>query len=192
MKIRNKDDLIDYVNHSNRVKYIFFWGHKKSQSGVSKTCLSQWYESSFEVNSVLYKTAEHYMMSEKALLFGDIATSRKIINAKNSGEAKRLGRTVKSFDEKVWLEHRFNIVVKGNVAKFEQNSELKNFLGSTGSHILVEASPVDKVWGIGLDANNINVENPNLWKGLNLLGFALMEAREQLFRTSDRKSVGSF
>ena len=184
IKIRNKEDLIDYVNHSNEVNYIFFWGHKKQQSGVSKTCLSQWYESSFEVNGILYKTAEHYMMSEKALLFGDTTTSKKIINAKNANEAKKLGRIVKGFDEKTWLKHRFDIVVRGNLAKFEQNSELKSFLKGTGNRILVEASPEDKIWGIGLNRNNPNVENPNLWKGLNLLGFALMEVRDQLFRNS--------
>ena len=180
IKIRNKDELIDYVNHGNRVKFIFFWGHQKSRSGISKTCLSQWYNASFKVDDIIYKTAEHYMMSEKALLFNDDETSKKIINANSPAEAKKLGRTIKGFVEEIWVQHRFDIVVIGNLAKFEQNPEIKEFLLSTDHSILVEASPVDKIWGVGLAEDNSDIMNPNLWKGLNLLGFALMEVREQL------------
>ncbi len=180
MKIRTREELIDYVNHSNPVKYVFFWGHKKPKEGVSKTCFSQWYEASFEIDGVIYQTAEHYMMAEKARLFGDTEAEKKIISASNPGEAKKLGRSVLGFDNNLWLENRFTIVVNANLAKFAQNSELKTYLLGTGSRVLVEASPVDKVWGIGLAVNDAGVDNPNLWKGDNLLGFALMEARSQL------------
>lgn len=169
-----------YVNHSNPVKYVFFWGHKKPKEGVSKTCFSQWYEASFEIDGVIYQTAEHYMMAEKARLFGDTEAEKKIISASNPGEAKKLGRSVLGFDDNLWLENRFTIVVNANLAKFAQNSELKTYLLGTGSRVLVEASPVDKVWGIGLAVNDAGVDNPNLWKGDNLLGFALMEVRSQL------------
>jgi hypothetical protein len=180
MDIRNRSDLIEYVNHGNKVKYVFFWGHQKPKSGVSKTCFSQWYEASFEVDGKKYDTAEHYMMAEKARLFGDEESELNILKASNPGEAKKIGRSVKGFIESIWQENRFYIVVAASIAKFAQNEELKKFILGTGERVLVEASPVDKVWGIGLAADDEKASNPNLWKGDNLLGFALMEARSQL------------
>ena len=178
--IRSVEQLVDHVNHGNKVKYIYFWGHRKPKAGVSKTCFSQWYESSFTVNGETYKTAEHYMMAEKARLFGDMDTFKKIIAAKNPGEAKQLGRSVAGFNEKTWIENRFDIVVQANLGKFSQNEKLKEYLLKTGNRVLVEASPVDTIWGVGLAADHEAITNPNLWKGLNLLGFALMEVRSRL------------
>jgi len=180
MKIRTREQLVDYINHGNPVKYVFFWGHQQPKSGVSKTCFSQWYEASFEIGGIAYQTAEHFMMAEKARLFGDTDAAHKIVKASNPGEAKRLGRTVVGFDEELWLEKRFQIVVKANLAKFEQNAEIKAYLLSTGNRVLVEASPVDRIWGIGLAVDDPSAQNPNLWKGDNLLGFALMEVSSLL------------
>lgn len=180
MKIRTREDLVNYINHGNRVKFVFFWGHTKPKSGVSKSCFSQWYESSFEIDGINYQTAEHYMMAHKALLFGDNESAQKAVSASNPGEAKKIGREVQGFIDSRWLEHRFEIVVNANIEKFKQNSELKEFLLGTGNRVLVESSPVDKIWGIGLASDNQSIENPNLWRGLNLLGFALMEVRDQL------------
>ncbi|WP_205859101.1 NADAR family protein [Pleionea sediminis] len=180
MNIRTVQSLVDYVNRGNKVKYLYFWGHQKNGAKVSGSCFSQWYESSFMDDNYTYQTAEHFMMAEKAKLFGDIETQQKIIAASNPGAAKALGRQVIGFDEALWVENRFNIVVKGNLLKFGQNKELLEFLLNTKERVLVEASPVDKIWGVGLAADNSKVGNPNLWKGLNLLGFALMEVREQL------------
>lgn len=120
------------------------------------------------------------MMAEKARLFNDHESLTKIIESNHPHDAKKLGRKVLSFNPKVWDEHKFDIVVKGNLAKFSQNDELKKFLIQTNDRILVEASPVDNIWGIGIAADNENVMNPNLWKGHNLLGYALMEVRDQL------------
>lgn len=125
-------------------------------------------------------TAEHYMMYSKAILFGDQVAAQKILLAKNPGEAKATGREVAGFDQQTWTERRFDIVVSGNLAKFSTYPELKQFLINTGKRVLVEASPVDKIWGIGLAENDANCENPKRWNGLNLLGFALMEVRDQL------------
>jgi len=180
MNIRTRSELIEYINHGNPVKYVFFWGHQKPKSGVSKTCFSQWYEASFKLEGIQYQTAEHYMMAEKARLFGDTETEQKIIAASNPGEAKKLGRQVKGFNKSTWEEKCFAIVVAANLGKFSQNEALKTFLLETKDRIIVEASPLDKIWGIGLAADDKNADNPNLWQGDNLLGFALMEVRSQL------------
>ena len=119
-------------------------------------------------------------MAEKARLFGDEVTLTKILSAKNPGAAKAFGREVRNFDGETWDKEKFEIVVKGNVHKFSQNPELKAFLIGTGSRVLVEASPVDKIWGIGLEQNHEHADNPLKWKGENLLGFALMAARDRI------------
>lgn len=179
--VSNQQQLIDYINLGNRAKYLYFWGHRQNQAGtVSKSCLSQWYEAPFQLDKVEYPTAEHYMMAEKARLFGDRQTLTKIIAAASPGEAKKLGRLVNNFDQTTWTEHRFAIVVKGNLGKFEQNQALREFLINTNQRILVEASPRDRIWGIGLEQNHPQAANPHQWQGLNLLGFALMAVRNIL------------
>ncbi|MDO5082807.1 MAG: NADAR family protein [Arachnia propionica] len=162
-------------------KYLFFWGHRPSPSGeITASCLSQWWASKFVIDGVTYATAEHWMMASKARLFGDDEMAPRIVAASHPDQAKKLGRQVRGFDEEVWKEHRFRLVTEGNVAKFSQNAELKRFLLGTGERVLVEASPRDRIWGIGMGAKNEQVHNPENWRGLNLLGFALMETRDQL------------
>ena len=180
MKIRSKEELIAFLKQGNKVKYVCFWGHRKSRSGISKSCFSQWYNSSFEIDGITYPTAEHYMMAEKARLFGDKEMRQAIIASSHPGEAKKLGRKVRGFDEQIWRAHRFEIVIKGNMAKFAQNPALSTYLLNTGQSILVETSPFDRIWGGGLASDHANAQKPHLWRGLNLLGFALMEVRERL------------
>lgn len=180
MKIRSMEQLINYIKKGNETEYLFFWGHRKSRQGVGKSCFSQWYEAPFEYDGNRYLTAEHFMMAEKARLFNDDASALKVISAGSAAEAKKIGRQVKGFDEAIWLQHRFDIVVKANLLKFSQNKECQDYLFSTGECVLVEASPVDSIWGVGLAADDPRIENPESWQGLNLLGFALMEVREQL------------
>ena len=164
-----------------RLKYLFFWSHTRgSRDELGKECLSQWYPVRFEVDGIRFATAEHYMMYRKALLFSDDSAAEQILRAPNPGAVKALGRSVRGFVDSVWAEHRSTIVVEGNYAKFSQHVELKQYLLSTKQRILVEASPVDRVWGIGLAADDEHVQNPLLWRGLNLLGFALMSVRERL------------
>ncbi|MBC1548312.1 NADAR family protein, partial [Listeria sp. FSL L7-1435] len=163
------------------LKYIFFWGHQPAEDGkISKSCFSQWWICSFKVDGVEYNCAEQFMMAEKAKLFNDMEMREKILAAKHPKQAKDFGRLISGFQEDIWLKNRFNIVMRANQAKFSQNEELKKFLMQTKIRILVEASPVDKIWGIGMAADNKNVENPLYWKGLNLLGFALMAVRDEL------------
>lgn len=184
MNIQTKQDLINKVNKGLKVKYLFFWGHQESNNTVSKSCFSQWYDSPFEADGNRFLTAEHYMMHGKAKLFGDTHAMNKALNARTPGEAKAIGRTVNDFKDAIWNAHKFDLVVKANVAKFSNNEEMKQFLINTGTRILVEASPVDRIWGIGLAQDDDAAANPRLWKGENLLGFALMVAREQLKKTN--------
>ena len=181
MIIYNLQWLVGLVEKKNRVDYLFFWGHKVTKDGnVSKSCFSQWWQSSFTVDGVQYKTAEHWMMAKKAALFGDVDMEKKILNATTPADAKKMGRRVKNFDPKVWGQQCSTIVSEGNYHKFSQNQKLKEFLLSTGTKVLVEASPVDKIWGIGMAESEEHVDNPRLWKGQNLLGFALMQVRDRI------------
>lgn len=111
-------------------------------------------------------------------MFGDQEIRAQILQATTPNAAKALGRKISGFNEQDWLKHRYETVVRANKAKFSQNPELNNFLKETGSSIIVEASPVDNIWGIGLAQDHANANNPNLWQGLNLLGFALMQVRD--------------
>ncbi|EAC3421795.1 NADAR family protein [Listeria monocytogenes] len=179
------DYTLEKIQHKYRkgekLKYIFFWGHQPAEDGkISKSCFSQWWICSFKVDGVEYNCAEQFMMAEKAKLFNDMEMREKILAAKHPKQAKDFGRLIRGFQEDIWLKNRFNIVMRANQAKFSQNEELKKFLMQTKNRILVEASPVDKIWGIGMAADYKNVENPLYWKGLNLLGFALMAVRDEL------------
>ena len=180
---RSVEDLAALVRSGSRLKFVFFWGHTPRVPGrVDQSCLSNWYPARFAVDGITYPTSEHFMMAEKARLFADEEIRSQIIAAKSPGEAKSLGRQVSGFEESVWTRHRFEIVVSGNVAKFDQNEDLGEFLRITGSKVLVESSPRDSIWGIGMRKNDTHADNPLQWKGQNLLGFALMEVRARLNR----------
>ncbi len=177
----SKEALIASIAMGSIPKFLFFWGHQPKHSDqIGKECLSQWYEVAFTIDNVRYPSTEHFMMAEKARLFHDSTSLNKILAAKHPGEAKMLGRSIASFKESLWQAHRFTIALQGNIAKFQQNPELKAFLLTTGNKILVEASPIDSIWGIGLAHDHTDATNPTAWPGLNLLGFALMQVRETI------------
>lgn len=179
--VRSVSQLRDVVDAGGQPKYLMFWGHRSPPgAGPGKSCLSQWWPAPFTVDGVAYPTAEHFMMAGKARLFSDTQTAEQVARAPNPGAAKALGRQVRGFDEQTWARHRFGIVVAGNLAKFSQHPELGRFLLATGERVLVEASPRDRVWGIGLTADDERAAAPHTWQGLNLLGFALMEVRQRL------------
>lgn len=160
--------------------FVFFWGHNDRDNGLAKACLSQWYPCSLVVDGQYYNCAEQYMMAEKARVFGDEDVRQQILAEYNQMIIKKLGRKVRNYDDAVWKSARFDVVVKGNLAKFSQNERLKSYLLSTADKIIVEASPKDDVWGIGLEESATDAINPRKWKGTNLLGFALMEVRDSL------------
>ena len=161
-----------------RLKFRFFWGH--SGHGVGPWVLSQWWEAPFTFAGAVYPTAEHWMMAEKARFFGDEACAAAILAARSPGAAKALGRSAKGFDHDEWERVRSAIVRTGNVEKFRQHPDLLAWLLTTGDDVLVEASPRDRIWGIGMAASNPDAERVSAWRGENLLGFALMEVRDRL------------
>lgn len=176
-----REALVAKVNAGTKVRYLFFWGHTpKHEGGVDASCFSQWFPRAFVTGGVRYATAEHFMMAEKARLMGDEASRAAILAATSAAEAKALGRCVAPYDDALWSRARFDAVVRGNVAKFGAHDDLRAFLLATNDRVLVEASPRDTVWGIGLGASNPLAADPTKWRGQNLLGFALMEAREAL------------
>ena len=179
--IRSREHLVQAIEAGQRFKYLFFWGHQPAPGGrITQAGLSQWFAAPFEAGGRLYPTAEHYMMAKKAELFGEHELAAQILAAASPGQAKALGRTVSGFDERVWQQQRREIVVRGNLHKFSQHPALRSYLLDSGSRVLVEASPLDTIWGIGLEAASPAASNPDEWRGLNLLGFALMEVREAL------------
>ena len=178
---RSVEELTRALDAGRRFKYVYFWGHRPPRGGgVGAGCFSQWWPSPFEVDGVRFATAEHYMMWRKARLFGDEEIAARVLSAVHPKQAKDFGRRVRAFDEEAWVAHRYDIVVEGNAAKFAQNPDLRRYLAGTGKRVLVEASPVDRVWGIGLAVDDPRAEKPRAWRGLNLLGFALADVRAQL------------
>ncbi|KAB5530543.1 hypothetical protein GE09DRAFT_395626 [Coniochaeta sp. 2T2.1] len=184
---------------------ISFWKETDARYGY----LCQWYHCPFKDDgkSKTYKSAEHYLMHHKALVFGDEDIALQILKAGTPRKAKGLGRQVANFDENVWNEQRERIVREGNYFKFtnavseeglrlgDNNSaplvgmSLRELLLSTGERELVEASRFDPIWGIGFSAADAETTDRSLW-GLNLLGKALMEVRKRLKEEDDEKEKG--
>ncbi|GAA2291245.1 NADAR family protein [Glycomyces scopariae] len=163
------------------VEYLYFWNQKGEPGGaVGRGCLSQWWPSAFTDDGHRYATAEHYMMAHKAWLFGDTEAAERILAAGHPANVQKIGRQVRGFTQEAWEAERYGIVVRGNVLKFGQDPDLLAFLLGTGDRVLVEASPVDRIWGIGLADDDPRAASPDTWRGLNLLGKALLEARERL------------
>ena len=176
-----RESLAQHIRDGHAVDFLFFWGHAPKTAGaVDASCLSQWFPARFTVEGIDYTTAEHFMMAEKARLFRDEEALARILVAPGPAEAKKLGRAVRGYDDVAWGQARGVAVVRGNVAKFTQNEAMGRFLAATGERVLVEASPRDRIWGIGMGASNPDARDPARWRGRNLLGFALMEARARV------------
>ena len=176
----NIETIKQIVRERPETAIIYFWGHTPNPKKITAACLSQWYDCCFEVDGVQYHTTEQYMMASKAKLFGDNEVYNEIMTANNPYDYKKLGRKVRNFEPEPWDARKSEIVVEGNKSKFGQNPDIKEFLLSTGDAILVEASPFDKIWGIGLDRETAMKGTVEQWQGENLLGCALMEVRDYL------------
>ncbi|CAK4034644.1 Hypothetical predicted protein [Lecanosticta acicola] len=158
---------------------LYFWREFEQPYGF----LSQWYESPFEVDGITYQSAEMWMMVQKAKLFGDEVIAEQMLQTTVPSEHQRLGRLAKGFERKKWDQNKSRIVEEGNYHKFTKAKESKHMMSAllhTGDRELVEASPTDRIWGVGFAAHEAG-ENRNTW-GENLLGKAIMKVREQLRR----------
>eukprot|EP00475_Leptophrys_vorax_P005310 TRINITY_DN13225_c0_g1_i1.p1 TRINITY_DN13225_c0_g1~~TRINITY_DN13225_c0_g1_i1.p1 ORF type:complete len:182 (+),score=37.30 TRINITY_DN13225_c0_g1_i1:153-698(+) len=163
-------------------EFVFFW------KVPSVYC--QWTPSVFTVDGVEYKNAEQWMMACKARLFQDDEILQKILASDRPAAMKKLGRAVRNYDDALWSEKRLDVVIQGNIAKFQQNPKMLEELLSTGEKTLVEASPFDRVWGIGMSSTDAHILKRSKWKGQNLLGKAIMEARTHL-RSQQAQPVGA-
>lgn len=141
---------------------------------------SNWHPSEFVINNTKFNCVEQFMMAEKAKLFNDKETLNKIMKSDSPKEQKKLGRKVKGFDDNKWATIRYNVVLKATIEKYKQNPDLLKLLLDTGENRFVECSPYDKVWGIGMGTDDPDATKPGKWKGENLLGKIITEARDIL------------
>ncbi|KAJ7637050.1 hypothetical protein FB45DRAFT_908091 [Roridomyces roridus] len=176
----------------NTADYTFFWSTNHVNGWAS-----QWYKAPFTATvnmdgvdqEITFPSNEHWMMLQKALLFSDVGIAKEVIAIEGTSKAdcahvKALGRKVKAFKEEVWVEHRERIVTEGSIHKFRQNPAIREKLLATGDTMIVEASPFDRIWGIGCSEENAISRSGDKW-GLNLLGKALVEARRVLREEED-------
>jgi ribA/ribD-fused uncharacterized protein len=144
-------------------EYKFFWNGP----------FSQWSSSKFTFEGVSFNCAEQAMMYHKALTFEDSEIAEQVLQARTPKAQKALGRKVSNFNESTWDDVKFDLIVNINIAKFQQSKTHYKDLQATGDKLMVEASPYDKIWGIGMRENEAKNTSPENWKGENLLGKAL-------------------
>lgn len=148
--------------------HIYFW----------RGALSNWHSCEFQHEGHTFQNSEQAFMWEKAMYFEDYDIADKILKTPNPRENKKLGRQVKNFNTEIWMTLSFGIMAYVNKSKWTSSKKMKKLLLSTGDKILVEASPYDKIWGVGLESTNDLILNEGNWEGMNLLGKALMETRK--------------
>ncbi len=151
-------------------RFTFFWNGP----------FSQWHKSRFELDGRVYNTAEQYMMSEKARLFGDEEARERIMATSDPRKQKAIGREIKGFDTALWQAQARDIVYRGNRAKFTADPALLDTLLATEGTTIVEASPLDTIWGIGLAEDDPAALDRATWRGTNWLGEVLTRLRDDL------------
>lgn len=168
---------------------ILFYGSSEPGDSVDVRSFSNWSPSNLSETDIKFISTEQYLMWRKAILFNDMIVANDILKVstldyvpwkRKMTRIKRLGREVSRFNLEIWERERYNIMRQGLYLKFSQNIELTHILLNTGDKIIAEASSYDKIWGIGMAASNPAAKTPANWKGLNLLGKALMDVRTQL------------
>lgn len=173
----NSNSIKKMAENDSNIEYILFWSHASDQPYGS---FSQWAPSRISFQGSKFVNAEQAMMAAKASMFMDFGTLIQIMECVNPRSVKALGRQVRNYNEDIWDAVRLAIVTEINYAKFNQNPNLKELLLSTGNKIIVEASPYDRIWGIGLAPDHPDACTPDKWQGENLLGQALMIVRDRL------------
>ncbi|KAK8865303.1 hypothetical protein M9Y10_010843 [Tritrichomonas musculus] len=189
--IYSLEKLQQVWREGQRFPFIFFWQSTKEdvqRDQYNQTCCNQWFPSEFtDESGKKYNCCEQYMMAHKAILFNDNETLDKILRCNDPRRIKRLGREIKPFDPVKWNQNDQEIVFRGNMYKFTQIEKCKNFILSVPRNaIFVEASPLDKKWGIKLAADDPRASNPLEWKGTNYLGFQITRVRDYLISHPDQ------
>lgn len=154
--------------------HMVFFHNPEEENGY----LSNWYMSDFELHGLKYSSMEQYMMYQKAVCFGDNSIAAEVMHTSDVAEIKAFGRMVSNYNDNIWAGKRQIVVYKGLCAKFSQNEELWEKLKGTKDAILAECAVRDRIWGIGLSMNDSERFDMNKWTGKNLLGYALMEVRD--------------
>lgn len=173
----NNEQINEWLSAGAELEFLYFWG--PGQSHEARACFNQWHPCRFRYKGFYFYNAEQAMMASKAILFEDWGTLFKILDTNSPMVAKSLGREVRNYDDAKWAAARFQTVKDINAAKFAQNPELLGHLLATKNKILVEASPHDRIWGIGFHEQRNLHRQISGW-GQNLLGQALMEVRDLL------------
>ncbi|BFM48196.1 NADAR family protein [Marinomonas sp. THO17] len=163
------------MSYSPDRKYYFFW------SGT----FSQWEPCLFKIEGTTFNSAEQYMMYKKAILFNDQNAAGLILSSDDPKQQKAIGRLIKNYDDTIWESHREEIVYTGNEAKFSQNPKFMKKLLKTAPSLLVESSPVDTIWGVGLHKTDPLILEQKNWKGLNLLGKILTQLRSDFLQSQE-------
>jgi ribA/ribD-fused uncharacterized protein len=155
-------------------QYVFFWGGP----------FSNWYKSKYKFidneGTLEFNCSEQQYMAAKALYFGDGESYDKIMESNNPRVQKAIGQKVKNYNDVKWAEYRYAAMLLSVYLKFSQNKDLQKILLDTGDKKIVEASPLDTVWGIGMAVDDPDILDETKWRGQNLLGKALMWTRERL------------
>jgi len=184
--------LRDQLQAGTKLRFLSFLRPNAPLGKIDRACLSPWYGCSFEIDGIKYNSLEQYLKSEKARLFEDEDIRQRIMSTSDPETIKNLGREVRNFDEEKWTEVKFDLAVKGNLAKFGQNLSLKEYLLSTEERILVETHPYDNIWGVGLPEGHQAIRQPEIWPGSNLMGFALMVVRDSIKASLEENASVSF
>lgn len=150
--------------------HIYFWG----------SVFSNFAPVLFVIDFVAYTSVEQYFMSRKAAMFGDFETLGKIMKAEHPAEQKKLGREVKGFNGEIWDYWKYKVMIDGTLAKFTSSKHLTDTMLDTHDKVLVEASPTDLIWGVGLHYNDDKILDKDNWRGQNQLGKALMHIRRTI------------
>lgn len=163
---------------------IPFYGHAKANGWMSN-----FYPCEITFHNKVFTTSEHLFMWKKAMYFKDYDCAKTILNSKTPVKAKKLGRSIKNYNEEVWKNYRGIAMTSAVYHKFSQNEDLKKLLLGTGDHFLIEATKNDKIWGIGLDVDDPRLYDDDNWQGLNLLGSCLMTVRTMLNEVGTGTSI---
>lgn len=167
---------------------VLFYGINNPFSQFYPCKFTVTFSSEYKIDDeITFTSAEQYMMYMKAIMFGDLKSTHKILGESCPKKIKILGRKIKNFDEEEWNHDKLKIVTQGNIYKFSQDPILKAILYNTKNKLLIEASPYDRVWGVGIGIKNKDIYDTDKWKGENLLGKALITARRHIMNKEKKE-----